>query len=243
MKLVVSRRGRRTDALILAAVVLTIASIPLVIAHFSQPSRNNLGGTGGCGTCTQYVQRFYDLHSLKGNSSIVVWANVTAGVQTDQGMVLQVGVLSYVVGTGPQTIFVGDIGLPGDPVLSVGQQYVLFLWHCGQVCSVVPEPSYAIPGGPQGKFLLQNGLVYGMKTLYPQEDSWLRIDANGVPLDQFTLAVQDETSSGSSWWYSVSLWSFPIAAATAVFAGVWLWKRYRNTPLSSRTHGTTPALS
>ncbi len=51
--------------------------------------------------------------------------------------------------------------------------------------------TYLIVGGPQGKFLVVNDLVYGYKGLFPEKDDFLLIDANGVPLNNFLEQIRN----------------------------------------------------
>ena len=102
-------------------------------------------------------------------------------------------------------------GSVGSPSIRVGSTYVLFLFNTGvsvdginagglcltypQVvrCHDFPPPTnetWGITGGPQGKFLVQDGLVYGFKALYPQLYGSMTVDADGVPLDEFVSMIR-----------------------------------------------------
>lgn len=119
------------------------------------------------------------------------------------GTVFQVNVSLRVKGSTPQTLYVADAPFPsGDPMVTIGQNYVLFLtnnWKCAPSppsppCALPPTPlkiTYIIVGGPQGKFLVVNGHVYGYKSLFPDKDSWLKVDANGILLSDFLSQLRN----------------------------------------------------
>ncbi len=117
------------------------------------------------------------------------------------GTVFQVNLGSRVKGLTPETLYVADFP-SGDSMVTIGQDYVLFLtnsWKCAPSppsppCVLPPTPlktTYHIVGGPQGKFLVVEGRVYGYKSLFPDKDSWLSVDANGIPLGDFLSQVRD----------------------------------------------------
>jgi len=171
------------------------------------------GGGGGISSSSQY----YSLANLKGNSTAIAWGNVS-GLVTVYGnatipiihSVFTFNIIKYVKGSGPTTIDVDDSGGvlgsitdadPASPLLISGGSYVLFLFNNWIPCPSSPRPAaciipptplsttFGIVDGPQGKFLVQNGLVYGFKTLYPADDYYLAFDANGVPISQFLSQV------------------------------------------------------
>ncbi len=129
---------------------------------------------------------------------------------SSQYSVFTFNIIKYVKGSGPTTIDVDDSGGvlgsitdadPASPLLISGGSYVLFLFNNWIPCPSSPRPAaciipptplsttFGIVDGPQGKFLVQNGLVYGFKTLYPADDYYLAFDANGVPISQFLSQV------------------------------------------------------
>ncbi len=209
--MVVRRFGHGLNKLkisIFITIILVLASIPFILSGVQ--FNHLLGGGGGPGN-EQSAPVYDNLSSLKGNSTIVALVGVTKLNSTycdsphtgclAANFVFQVNVTSYVKGSGPTSIYVGDYAAAGDPLLVTGDQYVLFLtndWNCAPSppaapCVLPPTPlniTYHIVGGPQGKFLLQNGFVSGFKTLYPQQNNWIRVDANSVPLSQFIAKVQ-----------------------------------------------------
>ncbi len=84
-----------------------------------------------------------------------------------------------------------------NPLLRVGEKYVLFLSSCSSsesrpVCEPLPTPpneTYQILGGPQGKFLVSKGLVFSLSILHPETDGGLGVDVNGQPLEAFLSGV------------------------------------------------------
>ncbi len=149
---------------------------------------------------------FNNFHSLKGNSTIIIDATYAAVSSTYDfsgkniiDFSLNVG--GYLKGGGNQSIYVDNTITRSIPVLPViGQEYILFLKLMVACPPPVPLSPYSNPptplnqtyipaGGPQGMFLVQNGHVYGYKTLYPDTDSWIMVDANAMPTGQFISMV------------------------------------------------------
>ncbi len=196
----------RVRIVLLFAVVLSVASIPVLVSRLD-PSPRVGGGRGGGGDPYGFsVDVVYpNFTSLKGDSNIVVVANavkvnstycVDAGRCETIGTIYELNVSSYLKGSGPRTIYMSGPRGPGDPDPMTGNEFVLFLVHfglCGY-CSFPLTPrsiTYGPLGGAgQGMFLVRDGLVFGLKTLYPLLNDWVRVDANGVPLDQFVARVQ-----------------------------------------------------
>ncbi len=199
----------RIDVVLLLIIVLIVGSIPFFLLQ----SRSSFPAGGGGPRNGLSPGPIYDsIASLKGNSTTVALVsvakvNATYCAITPGGLdcnlldtVFQVNVISYLKGSGPQNVYVADGPFPGNPILIVGNEYVLFLlnkWDCAPApdlpCTLPPTPlsvTYYAQGGPQGKFLVQSGLVYGFKTLYPQLNDWVKVDASAVPLNQFTAEVQ-----------------------------------------------------
>ncbi|SRR5713101_5105714 len=201
--------ARRAELVILIIAVIAITSVPFLLS--SVPFNHLLAGSGG-GPGNEESRELYDsLASLKGNSTVVALVGVTELNSTycdspHTGCIaanfdFQVNVTSYVKGSGPNRIYITDYAEAGDPLLVVGNQYVLFLANYVNCLPSPPAPpcvlpgtqlniTYHVVGGPQGKFLVQNGSVFGFKTLYPQLDDWIRVDANAMPLSQFVTKVQ-----------------------------------------------------
>lgn len=159
------------------------------------------------------------------------YSSPTVGVS---GLVFQVAVSEWVKGSGypyPLTVVDGNStveGSMGDPSIQVGNRYVLFLFNTGVSeggfspgglcltyppvvrCHYFPPPTnetWGITGGPQGKFLVKDGLVYGFKTLYPQLYGNMIVNADGVPLDQFVSLIhstQQFVSLPTTWgWLAI----------------------------------------
>lgn len=195
--------------LLMISVILTISLIPLVILY----SGRNLGtlfGSGGSPSNERSGIYYPTLSTLRGNSTIVVVVNVAnqTAAYCDyphpgclaRNFDFLINVVSYIKASGSGSFYVADSSFEW-PVIAPGQEYVLFLtnnWSCAPSppsppCVLPPTPvasTYIIVAGAEGKFLVQNGLVYGYKSLYPRDYSWLPIDANGVPLDQFIQEVR-----------------------------------------------------
>ena len=131
-----------------------------------------------------------------------------------------VAVVSDIIGTTPvigTTLNVAQIvgtsgvtmNLEGYPSLSIGGTYALFLsstvihsTSSGTESTVqgVPFGSYiravgngndlVTVGGPQGLFYVSGGKVFSLDNEFPQDDAWLQVKANGVPLAQFIAEVR-----------------------------------------------------
>ena len=148
------------------------------------------------------------LPSLVRDSSIIVVGTVGKVVATYNGVdsigsvsgpyhIFEMESVSQVAGFGPTPIYVPDY-----PYLTSTKEYVLFLQYVDHsACAPSPPSSpciwppgfsydYRPAGGPEGVFLVQNGLVYGMKNLNPQEYSWLKVEANGVSIVEFLSQVR-----------------------------------------------------
>ncbi|MGP8056399.1 MAG: hypothetical protein ACLP9K_02160 [Nitrososphaerales archaeon] len=82
------------------------------------------------------------------------------------------------------------VRVKGYPTLSQGNSYLFFLSAPGSFLSPYYGTDFISVGGPQGTFIVQNGNVYSLDTIYPQEDAWLGIKASGTPLSQFIAEVQ-----------------------------------------------------
>jgi len=202
--------ARRVEIAILIIVVVAIASVPFILSVV--PFNQLLSGSGGGPGNEESRELYNSFASLKGNSTIVALLTVTKLNSTycdsphtgciAANFVFQANVTSYVKGSGPISIYVTDFTEAGDPLLVVGDQYVLFLtnnWNCAPSPPAPPcvlpqtqlSVTYHIVGGPQGKFDVRDNLVYGLKSLYPPLDDWIRVDAKGIPLDQFVKQVQN----------------------------------------------------
>jgi len=195
--------------MVLAIIVVAISAIPVLVFVFGGNAWVHSYGTGNNGG-QPTDKRLFDypsISALKGNSTLVIEATVTAlsssycnnphpGCLADN-FDFQVNAISYLKGSGPETVYVVD---DDGPLLAVGSKYVLFLkngWTClpsppAAPCILPPTPldkTFGTTGGAEGKFLVQNDLVYGYKALYPLEFDWMRLDVNGVPLAQFEAAL------------------------------------------------------
>jgi hypothetical protein len=69
-----------------------------------------------------------------------------------------------------------------DPLMSVGDHVALFL-RFDQLTG-----NYGVLGGPQGRFLERNGLVYSLDVLYPDRNIFPAQTISGVP--EATFIVQ-----------------------------------------------------
>ena len=190
--------------IVLVTIILVITIAPLLLLYGGKNGLPFFGGGGGAPNERSGVV-YPSVATLAGNSTIVVEATIlnlnssycnaphTGCLAGDFDF--RANITSYFRGSGPETIYVGDISFEA-PILSVGSEYVLFLsddWMCfpsppAAPCILPPTPldiTYHMIGGAQGKFLVKNGLVYGYRTLYPSDYSWMIVDANGVPLTQF----------------------------------------------------------
>jgi hypothetical protein len=112
----------------------------------------------------------------------------------------QISVATFLKGSGPTLLYV-ETGGASSPQLEVGQSYVLFLWQpesqllasCQSFnLTCVPPPTLSSITYPtasaEGIFLINNGLVYGMKTLHPQY-GWIKIVVNGEAETSFISEV------------------------------------------------------
>lgn len=204
-------RKRETVAIFGVIVVLGLSLLALSSSGYL--FGNNLSSGSG-NADAQWLQ--HNLRALKGASTIIVVGDIAA-IDTAYGSadnrvidtVFNFNTVKYVRGSGPSSIFVTDSGgtlngvtvtLDGDPLLPVGQRYVLFLssdWTCAPSppsppCTLPPTPlgdTFHIVGGPEGKFQVTNGLVYSFSALYPDKDRGLGVYANGTPLGSFLNQV------------------------------------------------------
>jgi hypothetical protein len=177
----------------------------------------------------------YDFGSLTTDSGLVAVADVVRSNGTYSpagsgvsGIIFQLNILEVVKGSQFSTFYVVDgNSTPGDPSsgspsIQVGSRYVLFLFATdgSGLCPTYPavtrclqsfmlpsssNETWGIVGGPQGKFLVTNGLVYGFKTLYPQLYGSMTVDANGVPLDSFVAQVRSTNFQNNSLFFTIPL--------------------------------------
>lgn len=68
-------------------------------------------------------------------------------------------------------------------LMKAGERYVLFLTF-NQVTS-----SYVPVGGPQGRFIIVDGLVYSLDGIHP-DLSFINVKVEGQPLDDFISEIQ-----------------------------------------------------
>lgn len=73
-----------------------------------------------------------------------------------------------------------------DPLLQVGDQYVLFLRPGG-------ADTYAVVGGPQGRLVLRNGRVSSLSTVYPRRRIF-DLGLENTPLTEIAAAVRRDGS-------------------------------------------------
>ena len=162
----------------------------------------------------------YDLGTLAGDAGLVAVTDVAKVVGTYSpagsgvyGTMFQLNIVEVVKGSPFSTVYVVDGNstandlATGSPSIQVGSRYVLFLFASSNsgLCPTYPavtrcpqsftlpstsNETWGIVGGPQGKFLVANGLVYGFKTLYPQLYRNMTVDANGIPLESFVSQVR-----------------------------------------------------
>jgi hypothetical protein len=183
----------------------------------------------------------YDFGTLTIDSGLVAVADVVrpngtyspagSGVH---GTIFQLNILEVVKGSQFSTFYVVDGNSTtndpssGSPSIQVGSRYVLFLFATDNsgLCPTYPavtrcpqsfilpsssNETWGIVGGPQGKFLVTNELVYGFKTLYPQLYASMTVDANGVPLGSFVAQVRSTNSQNNSFSFTVAL--LPLVAS------------------------------
>jgi len=169
----------------------------------------------------------YDFGTLTGDAGLVAVTDVVRNVgiyspawSGVSGIILQLNIVEVVKGSQFSVIYVVDGNSTsndpstGSPSIQVGSRYVLFLFATSNsgLCPTYPavtrcpqsftlpsksNEAWGIVGGPQGKFLVTNGLVYGFKTLYPRFYDSMTVDANGVPLDSFTSQVRSRIQNDS----------------------------------------------
>lgn len=205
------KEGRVTHSIrrfaLFMGIVLVVVSVPLIIAFASHGPFVPSDRSGGSGDNLSLVSPFDTLHSLKGNSTIVIlgtYAKISATWKFGGTVftIFQVNVSSYLVGSGPSNIYVEGVPTSAAALPILGQDFVLFLVRVRPCPPSPPAPCPSPPppfdtidfiptGGPQGEFPVQGGLVYGFKTLHPRDFSWIRVNANGVPLAQFVTQVQN----------------------------------------------------
>jgi hypothetical protein len=126
------------------------------------------------------------------------------------------------------------ITLEGYPPLSIGSTDVFFLGYGsrivgggspGQTATVIADPmspyisgvadglALVTTGGPQGLFSVQEGKVYSLDNLYPQNDAWLQVKASGVPLAQFIQEIQSAVGTTTT---TTSVSSSPTTTTSTV---------------------------
>lgn len=70
-------------------------------------------------------------------------------------------------------------------LVEVGRKYLLFLDY-------YPEKQVYYPlGGPQGKYMVTDGKVYSMDTIDPAKYNFVKVRADGKPLELFVAEVSD----------------------------------------------------
>jgi len=169
----------------------------------------------------------YDLGTLTTDAGLVAVTDVTKIVGTYSpagsgvyGIIFQLNIVEVVKGSQFLTVYAVDGNSTtddpstGSPSIQVGSRYVLFLFAPSNsgLCPTYPavtrcpqsftlpstsNETWGIVGGPQGKFLVTSGLVYGFKTLYPQLYGSMTVDANGVQLDSFVSQVRSRIQNDS----------------------------------------------
>ncbi len=211
---------RRIAAYVFIVLIIAFAvALPWIFGsschQASSQGKGNQGkgqSGGGSNLSTESSSLYLSVANLAGNSSVVVVATIgslaTTYNYTIAGRVVffdvfNLNVLSYVTGSGPAVILF-NVGIAAPPLPTPGEKYVLFLKseagvtcppNITSTCIISPTPldlTYHSTGGLQGRFLVENGLVYSSKMLYPNFD-YLRIVVNGVPLSDFVAQVS------SSW--------------------------------------------
>jgi hypothetical protein len=72
-----------------------------------------------------------------------------------------------------------------DPLLTQGETLLGFMRYADG------HDVHVIIGGPQGRFVVQNGLVNSMDNLYPI-DGWISVKVKDGNLDQFIKLILEE---------------------------------------------------
>ena len=123
----------------------------------------------------------------------------------------QVAEMAWVGGTVNGT----TMNAVGYPTLGIGALYILFFgpysFNPSELTYSYGAPGFgdywlqfdggsaaSTTGGPQGLFYVQDGKVYSLDNLYPQDDSWLPVKAEGVPLSEFVAEVQSASASATT---------------------------------------------
>jgi hypothetical protein len=79
---------------------------------------------------------------------------------------------------------------PEDPFLTVGEEYIMFL-------KLTPTGHYALRGGPQGRFVVQNNVVYSLGEYNNSQKIQAvtsNLDLNGITLNQFLNQIKGNLS-------------------------------------------------
>ncbi len=168
------------------------------------------------GNCTlNYLpwSTYQTLNALTAASLYVVVANVTSALTLSRGGVpvsyYNITVITTLYPTSVSissgyALSVSQIGgrangttmnLRGYPYLTKGVTYVFFLSFPSYLVNYYQEPNSNLStltttGGPQGLFYIQAGKVFSLDNMYPQDDVWLPLKVEGVPLAQFIAEVQ-----------------------------------------------------
>lgn len=193
----------RTARLHLSVLLLAVLTIMAASCATAKGADSRQGYT----VHASFAKGYGDLHSLKVGADLVVVGRVgsllrttstpsragapTAGlIFSDYAFQVQQvlsGTLSGATITVHQTGGTANgrtLELDNDPLLQVGQEDILFLHH---------DPAtntYYVIGGPQGRFVVINGLVSSLARAYPKQHIQDSVDINQEPLADFVNAIR-----------------------------------------------------
>jgi hypothetical protein len=180
------RRWARFATILALVVALSLVSGYFIVSSLLyRPSQNHIDVSWAA---------YQTLSSLKGNSTAIIVGNVTGINGTISGGIpytdFSVAVEQSIKGslTPKSTVIVRQLGnattiVEGEHLMTIGQQAVLFLTNAQS-----PNVKYIV-GGPQGRFIVQNGTASSLDAIY-SDDGWIHVKAHAVPLSQFVQEVQ-----------------------------------------------------
>ena len=185
----------------LAAAGVVIAAVSMVYAM----DQNNRYGEVPCaedsvpltgGSTSAPVVGFTTLEEVVANSDAIVVADVENCVKvhshpkskevrlTDIEVTIERSIKGDMPVGGSATVQLVTSGEDAEyHLMKAGERYVLFLTF-NQITS-----SYVPVGGPQGRFMILDGLVYSLDGIH-QDLSYINVKVDGEPLDGFLSEIQ-----------------------------------------------------
>jgi hypothetical protein len=175
-------------------ILLSFISAVLIITIASPQT-----GTLNPSTSVSWAHYYRDLKELTMQSDIIVVGKVVAVHHfTDGNPPLAFNDYSFQVERVLKGAVNGAItvrqtaGVEDDPAFELGDRLILFLHNC------TPDGItgvYYTLGGPQGRFVLDNGMVFSVSEVYPSINTASHLNVYGQSEDQFIDMVQSYLKS------------------------------------------------